>query len=477
MYDLGVDPSSAAHEIVLRDMTMSGAVYDWVIAGGEIVTASGNLRTDVGIRGETIAAVAPDLVGIRTLDATGCLVIPGGVDPHVHLQLALGGRVSSDSFADGTLAAVFGGTTTVIDFVDPQPEQSLLDALASRRREADGRVAVDYGLHMTIPTWHAHDAPALGEIPAALGEGCATFKLYQAYPRMMLDDVALLRVLQAVAAAGGRVVLHSETGPVLDLLREQALLAGHSAPIWHATTRPARLEATAIHRAAELAQLASCPLYIFHIGCGEGVDEVARASARGVRIWGETCPQYLFLNADEHLGGPDGAIYVCAPPLRGKRDQVALWSALANDDLAVVSTDHCPWTRTEKTQPDFTQVPGGVPSIEARLALVYQGVRRGLISAARWVDVCCTAPARLMGLRAKGALAPGYDADVVIFDPARRWVISPETLHETAGWTPYGGMKVTGRTRSVLVRGQPVVVDEAFTGDFRGRFVPRGWGS
>jgi dihydropyrimidinase len=434
------------------------------------------VRADVGIRGERIAAIGLDLAGAQTVDATGCWVIPGGVDPHVHLQLALGGRVSSDNFADGSRAALFGGTTTLIDFVDPQPGQGLLHALAARRQEADGAVFVDYGLHMTVPTWHAQDATALGEIPAALAAGCGTFKLYQAYARMMLDDVALLRVLQAVAAAGGRVVLHSETGPVLDLLREQALAQGHVAPIWHAKTRPARLEATAIARAAELADLAHCPLYIFHIGCREGLEALAQAAGRGISIAGETCPQYLYLTAEEHLGGREGALYVCAPPLRAEADQAALWAALAGGDLAVVSTDHCPWTRAEKQQADFTQIPGGVPGIELRLALVYQGVRRGLISPMRWVEVCCTAPAQWMGLARKGRLAPGYDADVVIFDPARRHVVAPATLQETAGWTPYAGMEIVGRPRTVLLRGEPVLIDEALTGHATGRFVPRQWG-
>lgn len=451
-------------------------MFDWVIAGGEVITATGRVRADVGLTGEQIAAVGLNLQGQQRVDATGCLVIPGGVDPHVHLQLALSGRVSSDNFADGTRAAIFGGTTTVIDFADPQPEQGLLAALDARRQEADGRVAADYGLHMTIPTWHAAHETARAEIPAALAAGCGTFKLYQAYPRMMLDDVALFQVCQAVAAAGGRVVLHSETGPVIDLLRAQALAAGRTGAIWHERTRPARLEASAIHRAAELAHLAGCPLYIFHIGCREAVDAVVQAAAAGIMIWGETCPQYLFLNADEHLGGPDGNLYICAPPLRGREHLPALWAALARGELAVVSTDHCPWTRIEKDQPDFASVPGGVPSIEARLALIYQGVRAGLLSAERWVEVCCTAPARLMGLERKGELAPGYDGDVVIFDPDRAKVLTPAALHETAGWTPYEGMAVTGWPRTVFLRGEPVVVGEQMTGSPRGRFVPRTWG-
>lgn len=450
-------------------------VLDLVIRGGQVLTASGPVPADVGVTGETIVEIGSGLTGARQINAGGCYVIPGGVDPHVHLQLALGGRVSSDSFAVGTIAAACGGTTTIIDFADPMPGQSLQEALAVRSAEADGEVAVDYGLHMTIPATHADDMEALAEIPAMVAAGCATFKLYQAYPRMMLDDVALLRVCQAIASAGGGVVLHSETGPLLDLLRVQALAAGHTTPIWHERTRPARLEATAIHRAAEIAYLAGCPLHVFHVGCAEGIAEIQAAKARGVKITGESCPQYLLLNADEHLGGPRGELYVCAPPLRHVEDQAILWAALAAGDLALVSTDHCPWTADEKAQPDFTQIPGGVPSIEARLALIYHnGVRAGHLSLAQWVQVCCTQPAQLMGLARKGQIAPGYDADLVVFDPQREKTLTPATLHECAGWTPYDGHVVMGWPRTVTLRGEVVVLDEEYVGKANGRFVARG---
>lgn len=451
-------------------------MYDLVIQGGEVIAGAEVTRADVGVRDGEIVEIAPGLSGKRVIDAHACYVLPGGVDPHVHLQLQLGGRVSADSFAVGTLAAACGGTTTVIDFADPMPEETLHAALAARRAEADGEVAVDYALHMTIPTWHASDEAALGEIGALVSSGCATFKLYQAYPRMMLDDVALLRVFRRVAEAGGRVVLHSETGPVLDVLREQAVATGHLAPIWHERTRPARLEATAVHRAAELAYLARCPLHIFHVGCRESIDEIVAAKARGVDISGESCPQYLLLSAEEHLGGPRGELYVCAPPLRSSDDQRALWDALARGDLGMVSTDHCPWRASEKHQTDFTLIPGGVPSIEARLSLMYsEGVRTQRISLQRWVELCCTQPARWMGLTRKGLLAPGYHADVVIFDPVQKKTLSVETLHESAGWTPYEGRQVTGWPRTVLLRGEVIVENEQFVGKKIGRYVKQGW--
>jgi dihydropyrimidinase len=446
-----------------------------VIRNGLLITGDGTVTADLLIEDEQIAAIGRSLHGDHALDAAGCYVLPGAIDNHVHLQMALGGRVSSDSFRTGTIAAACGGTTTVIDFVTPEAEQPLLHALQQRRAEAAGEVAVDYGLHMTIGTWHGATTERMQEVPDVVAAGLPTFKMYQAYAGVMLDDPSLLRALTAVADAGGRTVLHSETGPILDMLRANALAEGHIDPIWHAYTRPAALEATAVQRAAELADLAGCPLFIFHVGCAESVAAIAGARARGIDVWGETCPQYLLLNAEQHLGGPDGARYICAPPLRGLDDQDTLWQALATDTLQVVSTDHCPWTLAEKSQRDFAQVPGGVPSIEARLPLIHHfGVTTGILSLERWVEVCCTNPARWMGLTRKGRLAPGCDADIVIFDPQASRTLSPAVLHETAGWTPYDGLEVIGWPRTVLLRGQVIVDHERYAGTpGDGRFVER----
>jgi len=450
-----------------------------IIRNGVLITGDGVFEADIAVEDEQIAAIGRSLRSHgpagHEIDAAGCYVLPGGVDNHVHLQLPLGGRVSTDSFRTGTIAAACGGTTSIIDFVTPTAEQPLLHALKQRRAEADGMVAVDYGLHMTIPTWHAASSERLQELPDVVAAGCPTFKMYQAYPDMILEDPALLRALAAVAEAGGRAVLHSETGPVLEILRAGALAEGHIEPIWHTYTRPAELEATAVQRAIELADLAGCPLFIFHIGCEESKDAIAAARRRGLDVWGETCPQYLLLNAEEHLGGAQGQLYVCAPPLRSLQDQDALWQALAGDALQVVSTDHCPWTAAEKVQADFTQIPGGVPGIEARLALVHHfGVNSGLISHERWVQVCCSNPARWMGLARKGRLAPGCDADIVLFDPCAERTITPATLHESAGWTPYDGLTVTGWPRTVLLRGKVIVENEQYAGaPGDGQFVER----
>ena len=440
-------------------------MYELVIRHGQLITPSGPVPADLAIDAGRIAAIGKDLNAASAVDASGCYLIPGGVDCHVHLQMRLNGLTSADSFETGTLAAACGGTTTVIDFTDPQPEQPLLEALQSRRTEADRRVAVNYGLHMTIPTWHAAAPERLHEVPAAVAAGCATFKLYQAYDRMMLDDVALLRVMRAVAAAAGGVVLHSETGPLLDVLRADALAAGHYPPIWHERTRPARLEASAVQRAAEIAALADCPLHIFHVGAADSLAEVIAARARGLDISAETCPQYLLLTADAHLAGDDGHLYICAPPLRRVADQDALWRALCEGALEMVSTDHCPWSRAEKRQPSFADVPGGLPAIESRLALLHHfGVNQRGLPLTAWVGACCTAPARRMGVTGRGALLPGYAADIVLFDPKRVKTLRSDTLHESASWSPYEGMKLEGWPRTVYLRGREIVRDEDYVG-------------
>jgi dihydropyrimidinase len=449
-------------------------VYDTVVKNGLLISGHGTVKADIGITGERIAAVGLELEGERTVDASGCLVIPGGVDPHVHLQMPLAGRTSADSFETGTRAAICGGTTTIIDFVTPEPGQSMLAALCQRRREADQNVATDYGLHMTVPDWHASDDCRLAEVAEVAAQGCATFKMYQAYEGLALDDVALLRAMRAVAAASGGVVLHSEVGPVLEVLRREARERGNTKPIWHARTRPASLEASAVQRAVLLAALADVRLYVFHVGAGEVVEAIRHARVSGLKIHAETCPQYLLLTADEHLCAEEGALYICAPPLRSAADQEILWRALEDGTLDVVSTDHCPWLRAEKMQPDFTAAPGGVPSIEARLSLVYHfGVASGRLPLERWVDVCCSAPARLMGLRTKGLVAPGYDADLVVFDPSQGKRISVDTLHEAADWTPYDGLEVTGWPRTVLLRGRVAVEDGDICSPGLGRFMER----
>ena len=450
---------------------------DVVIRNGTLITPGGVFPADVGVVGERIAVLGEELPGRVELDATGCYVLPGAIDPHVHLQMPVGGYVSADDFASGTVAAACGGTTTVIDFVEPAGGEPFLDALAARRAEAGGSVAVDYCLHMTVPTWHAAHPEALDELPEVVAAGVSSFKLYLAYEGLLLNDVQLYTALRAVAAVGGLPIIHCENGPLCEQLRAEALAAGHTAPRYHALTRPRRQEAEAVSRAMDIAALAGSPLYVVHVSCAEAVARIAAARAQGEPVYGETCPHYLALTASA-FDGPHGERFVGSPPLRGKADQSALWDALAQGDLDVLSTDHCPFTAGEKAgHADFTTIPGGLPSIEARLGLAYTlGVCTGRITLERWVEVCCTAPARLFGLANKGYLAPGFDADLVVFDPQAEVVLSVESLHERVDWTPYEGMRLQGWPRHVLSRGRVVVRDGTFVGQLGwvGNFQCRG---
>ncbi len=445
-------------------------MYQLVIANAEVITGAASFPADVGINGERIAAVGMGLQGERVVDAGGCYLIPGGVDAHVHLQTPVAKYVSSDDFQSGTVAAACGGTTSVIDFVHPQPEQPMLDALAARRAEADGRVVIDYGLHMNIPVWHAdHRLDRIADVMAA---GIYSFKMYQAYGPLCLDDARLYEVLRALARHGALPILHSENGPVIDRLRSGALAAGHTAPIWHARTRPATLEAEAVGGALELARQAGAALLIVHVSCAESLDRIAAARRAGQAVYGETCPQYLFLTGDK-LAGEHGERFVCAPPLRHEMDHAALWGGLARGELQILSTDHCPFTAAEKAaESGFDGVPGGLPSIEARLGLAHDAARRGLLSLPRWVEICCAGPARLFNLPRKGHVAPGYDADLVIFDPRCPVEVSAQGLHERVDWSPYEGLHLTGWPRDVFSRGEQIVRDGEFVGQAgRGRFM------
>ena len=448
-------------------------MYETVIANGTVVTATAAFQADVAVNGEQIAAVGLGLAGKRVVDAGGCLVIPGAVDAHVHLQMNVGKYTSSDTFQSGTVAAAHGGTTAIVDFAEPEVGESLSAAFGKRRAEADGQVVVDYGLHMAIPAWQADHA--LDQIPAIMRAGIYSFKLYQAYGPLCLDDTRLYAVLQAMAHYGGLPILHSENGPLIDRLRAEALAAGHTEPIWHARTRPASLEAESVRRAIEVARLAGSPLFIVHVSCAASLEEVVAARQRGQLVLGETCPQYLYLSQDD-LTGAHSERLICAPPLRLAGDQDALWDALARGDLQVVSTDHCPFMAAEKAaEPDFTCIPGGLPAIEARLSLVYQAVRDGRMPLTTWADRCCSAPARLFKLPGKGQIAPGYDADLVIFDPEQRVELGAAVLHERADWTPYEGRVLFGWPRQVFSRGELLVADGRFLGQTgRGRFISAG---
>jgi dihydropyrimidinase len=450
-------------------------MFDLVISNGRLVTAEATMEADLGILNGRIAALGTDLHGRDRINAAGALVLPGAVDEHVHLQMPVGEFCSSDDFCTGSVAAACGGTTTVVDFVEPEPGKELLQALAERRAEADDKVAVDYGLHMTLSQ---ADEKTLGQVPACIEAGSASFKLYMAYEGIRLDDGGLLRALTALGEQGGRVLVHAENHYAIAHLTAQALSEGRTGPENHPLTRPAVMEAEAVHRLLALASVVGTPLVLAHLSCELGLQEVRAARARNQEVWVETCPQYLLLDeASYDLPDFEGAKYVMAPPPRTEADRAALWAGLAAGEVNMVATDHCPFFfETQKTRGrnDFSRIPGGAPGIETRLSLLFtHGVRTGRIPLERWVAVCCTEPARQFGLAPrKGTLAVGADADVVVFDPEHRVILSAETLHQNVDYCPYEGWEVQGYPVTVLSRGEVIVRDGEFVGKRgRGQFL------
>ncbi len=451
-------------------------IYDLVIKNGTVVTGESIFGSDIAVHGETISALGSDLDGRRVIDARGMLVTPGAVDIHVHMQMPIGEFISSDDFFSGTRAAALGGTTAIVDFVQPGGKESMLDALADRRALADPRVVIDYGLHMTIgPT----EIDKLQQVPEAYAAGCGSFKLYMAYG-LRLDDGQLLKALEAIAAVNGLAVVHAENWDVISTLVARNLAAGNTSPHWHPRCRPAPFEGEATGRVIELAAYSGARAHIFHVTCVEAAQQIAAGRRRGLSLSGETCPQYLLLTQDVYdAPGLLAALPVCAPPIRDKDAQDALWRALSAGDLQVVSTDHCPFSSADKATGlgDFSKIPGGVPSVESRLAALYTfGVRAGRLTPDQWVTACCTAPAELAGFRKKGAISPGYDADLVVFNPQREIVLSTKTLHEQVDWTPYEGLKLQGWPEMTISRGEIIVEGGQFTGKAgRGRYVKRNY--
>ena len=454
-----------------------------IVVNGTVINAEGRVAADVIIEGERIVSVVPRSASAvvpgpddTVIDAAGYFVIPGGVDAHVHMQLDTGTMVSSDSFESGTIAAAHGGTTTIIDFSEQRLGGQVFTAFEKRFAEAESQCVIDWGLHQVLG---GVDAQALIDTRSLVErEGVASIKLFMAYPgRLYSDDGQILRALQMCADTGMMAMVHAENGLAIDVLIEQAVAAGNTGPEFHSLTRPPELEAEAVHRAAVLARVAgNAPLYIVHLSSSHALREVVEARSRGTNIFAETCPQYLHLSLEEHLGQgwPNGAGFICSTPLRSRHDhhQADLWEGLRVDQLAVVSTDHCPFCLREQKLANgesFNMVPNGIGGVEHRMDLVYQGVVAGHISEERWVEVCATAPARLFGLEAKGVLAEGYDADVVIYDPNATSVLSAKTHHMNLDYSAYEGLSVQGGVRTVLSRGE-VIVDK---GNFLGR-VGRG---
>ena len=453
-----------------------------LIKGGRIVTAVDDYMGDVLIEGETIRAIfaagTMPALDARIVDATGKLVIPGGIDAHTHLDMPFGGTTSADDFESGTIAAAHGGTTSIVDFAIQSKGQALRDARDAWMKKAEGKAAIDYGFHMIIT-----DLPDAveKEMDVLVQEGVTSFKLFMAYRGvLMLDDGSIFRALLRTGQNGGTICMHAENGDVIDVLVRRAIADGHTAPKWHALTRPPRAEAEATYRAICLAEMADVPLYVVHLSAAEALERIAEARDRGLPMHAETCPQYLFLSYDNYEEpGFDGAKYVMSPPLRAKGNEEALWRGLRMNDLQAVSTDHCPFCMKEQKElgrGDFSKIPNGAPGIETRLSLLYDGgVVKNRISVNRFVELTSTSPAKIFGLfPKKGTIAPGSDADIVVFDPNRKLTLSAKTLHHRVDYTPYEGRVVQGATDTVISRGEVIVENGSFKGKAgRGSFLRR----
>jgi dihydropyrimidinase len=445
-----------------------------LIKNGTVVTAADTYLGDVLIEGERISTIgtALEVDADRVIDAAGKYVLPGGIDVHTHLDMPFGGTTSADDFESGTIAAAHGGTTSIVDFAIQYKGERLHTAWENWARRAEGKAAIDYGFHMIITDLTDEVEKEMDELVC---QGITSFKLFMAYRGvLMLDDGSIFRALLRTGKNGGTICMHAENGDVIDVLVRRALAEGHTSPKFHALTRPARAEAEATYRAICLAEMAEVPIYIVHLSAAEALEKVTEARDRGLPAYAETCPQYLFLSNDNYEEpGFDGAKYVMSPPLRPKAGQKELWRGLASNDLQAISTDHCPFCMKEQKElglGDFSKIPNGAPGIETRMSLVYDGgVRAGRISLNRFVELTSTSPAKIFGLYPrKGTIAPGADADIVVFDPERRLTLSAKTLHMKVDYSPYEGRQVRGVPETVLSRGRVIV--EA------GRFVGRAGG-
>ena len=468
-----------------------------LITGGTVVSATGASAADVLVDGETIRAVLQPgsaLLGVdlarsvdRVVDATGKYVIPGGIDAHTHMEMPFGGTQASDTFETGTRAAAWGGTTTIVDFVVQTFGQQVQDSLAAWHEKAGGNCAIDYGFHQIVGDVNEASLQALRGLA---DEGITSYKLFMAYPGVFYsDDAQILKAMQVGADTGLMTMMHAENGPAIDVLVQQLLAEGKTDPYYHGIARAWQMEEEATHRAIMLANLTGAPLYVVHVSAKQAVAQLAAARDRGQNVFGETCPQYLYLSLEDQLGAStdewgrfEGAKWVCSTPLRSKHEhhRDELWTALRTNDIQMVSTDHCPFCMKDQKElglGDFTKIPNGIGSVEHRMNLLYQGVVDGHISLERWVEITATTPARMFGLYGKkGVIQPGADADIVVYDPNGHTSIGiDKTHHMNMDYAAWEGYEIDGHVDTVMSRGRIVVDDDQYLGKpGDGAFVKRG---
>ncbi|MGE5675227.1 MAG: dihydropyrimidinase [Mycobacterium leprae] len=448
------------------------------ITGGTVVTTAGSFAADLRIEGERIVAVGQGVrsPGDTLLDATSCFVLPGGIDPHTHMQMPAGDQFNADTWYTGTTAAAWGGTTTVIDMITQERGSSLRSSLQDWQERARPQAVIDFGFHMGI----TDPRPAvLAEIPAIMRAGVPSFKLYMAYRHLMLTDGQLLATMRVLGQENALALIHAENGDLIETLIAEALAQGHVSPRYHAITRPPATEVEATARVCRIADMAGCRLYIVHVSCADALAEVLAARGRGQPVLAETCTHYLiFTAADMEQPGFDGARFVLSPALRSHEDRERLWRALGSDQITVLASDHCPWTSSQRKRGtgQFNLIPGGIPGVEERLPFLYTyGVEAGLLSIEQLVALTATNPAQIFDLYpTKGVLMPGADADIVVWDPTVGRLWSAASHHSGTDETPYEGLPVHGGVRHVLVRGRPVIQDGTAQAEPGfGRFLPR----
>lgn len=442
-----------------------------LIKNGTIVTASDTFSADLLIENGKISTIGSnlDVQGAEIIDAKDCFVFPGGIDPHTHLDMPFGGTVTKDDFETGTIAAAFGGTTTIIDFCLTNKGEPLKNSIQTWHEKSKNKAVIDYGFHLMIGEMNE---AVLEELPQVIEEeGITSFKVFMAYKNVFqADDETLFKTLLAAKEHGALVMVHAENGDVIDYLTKKAISDGHTDPIYHALTRPPEVEGEATGRAAQLTGLADSQLYVVHVSCADAVEKIIEARNKGFNVWGETCPQYLVLD-QSYLEKPnfEGAKYVWSPPLREKSHQAALWNALKSGQLQTLGSDQCSFDfkgQKDLGRDDFTKIPNGGPIIEDRVSMLFsEGVKKGRISLNQFVDLTSTRVAKLFGLfPKKGTIAVGSDADIVIFDPNVERVISAESHHMAVDYNAFEGMTIFGEPVSVLLRGEFVIRNKQFVG-------------